>query len=74
MQCTNHKEGLHLIFLPCRYFINVDNTSVPTTLDTTVLFNRLEDIPAVLPVLHVARKPEGDKEGFYCLGPAPISV
>lgn len=63
---TDHHAGLHLV-LPLTFnIINVQNTSISTRLDAAMLFNGLEDLPAVLSVFLITCQPVSQEERFDC--------
>lgn len=67
---THHQERLHLVLVLDRHLVHVQNACVPTGLDPAVLLDGLENLPAPLPILRVAREAERDEERLHRLGAA----
>lgn len=62
-----HHESFHFILVLYRQLVDIHNGGVAAAFNFAVLFDSLEDVPAVLAILYVARKAIGDEERFHGL-------
>ena len=61
---THHQKRLHLILIPHRHLIDVQDARVAPTLDPAVRLDGFEDRPALCAVPPVACEAVGEEEGF----------
>ena len=61
---THQEERLHLVLMPDRHLIDVDDRRISAARNPTVLLNCLEYSPAVFTVAVIARQAERDKQRF----------
>ena len=61
---THHQKRLHLILIPHRHLIDVQDARVAPTLDPAVRLDGFEDRPALRAVPPVAGEAVGEEEGF----------
>lgn len=59
---THQEERLHLVLVPHRHFVDVDDGSVPTARNAAVRLNSTEYRPAMLAITLISREAECDEQ------------
>ena len=71
---THQEERLHLVLVPHRHFVNVNDGSIPTAWNAAVRLNRTEYLPSTITIALISGETERDEQRLDCFRPVRVPL